>query len=797
MVKAQKTGSSGQEVCDCKQLLEEGGIPYEVVRPTGKSSTSNGGGNGEGAVTRKRGNHRRGGSHNDNENSRDEPEREKQSHRQLLKASGVAHVHPAKDPGTMLGPAATNAAWPAARYRPLWFKALQHAQTHGHTHLVVLLSSTLVPSAVVSQLAAAAQNTGGGVMPTFDAGAFPLHPGRGALSEQSDDEAKSLQVWVGAHPAEARATAMAAGDDTDHLRAFMHHPLNYQRAASAIGAAQKAASAVAAPSEGDHHSHSHSHHGHKHQTSALFGQPRRIEDPSESGNAEGNKQNSGSHGSSSSSTPSAHFCTHAQFMTLAAAMPVEAWALLESRPGELWLDDCAVLYRALHAPPSSQAKHAAAAAAAAAAAMASASNDPIGGGGSSLGGLGGLWVHHGAYLVARPPYRAVSLLLQRGFGTALGLTSGKDQGNGGATPEASSILQPMPRRSDTLVAITCAGVWPRTFSALLSLEATSAYHEGGHRGNGGSRRRRLSVHEDGSSDQSTGNAAFDLMLAVTPRGDDASAEAVGSAGIPSITQEVVKEGESQGTKGLTDLWNSVVKHCLQEGYVHCFIVNNDVLIGSGTVSVMVSALESRSADLVLPLTRRGAGTGDLEQYGGSGNSDAFVDSPLSFQRLQLGLLPKHLSHHSSVAGGHKQNNERRTTALNDSAIKQRQRRRQLRNSKIQDDAQHEKAHFAARPAKGWMAFFFGMNAAWARASLLNDNSGRLWNDTRWKNYAQEKNLPPTTRIVAARQAFAYHFRGGTLDSASCKNGWLDCAVWQVNHRPDMASEWFKPNEHGL
>ena len=90
-----------------------------------------------------------------------------------------------------------------------------------------------------------------------------------------------------------------------------------------------------------------------------------------------------------------------------------------------------------------------------------------------------------------------------------------------------------------------------------------------------------------------------------------------------------------------------------------------------------------------------------------------------------------------------------------------------------------------------------MNAAWARASLLPDNSGRLWNDTRWKNYAQEKNLPLTTRIVAARQAFAFHFRGGTLDSASCKNGWLDCAVWQVNHRPDMASEWFKPDEHGL
>ena len=70
-------------------------------------------------------------------------------------------------------------------------------------------------------------------------------------------------------------------------------------------------------------------------------------------------------------------------------------------------------------------------------------------------------------------------------------------------------------------------------------------------------------------------------------------------------------------------------------------------------------------------------------------------------------------------------------------------------------------------------------------------------DTRWKNYAQEKNIPEATRIVAARNAYVFHFRGGTLDSANCKNGWLDCATWQVDHRPDMASEWFSPEAMGL
>jgi hypothetical protein len=472
-------------------------------------------------------------------------------------------------------------------------------------------------------------------------------------------------------------------------------------------------------------------------------------------------------------------------------MPVETWALLETRPGEVWLDDCATVHRALHTPPSQHAKHAAAAAAAAEGAAANVGHGASGthgstgdGGSNRLGGLGGLWVHHGAYLFARPPYRAVSLLLQRGHGAALGPGDAKPGGGTVALPP------PSPRRSDTLVAVTCAGVWPRTLSALLSLEAAGAHAAR----TGGSGRRLLGGRSDPSGREGgDGERAFDLMLAVTPRGEDASAAAAAAAGIPALVQAVVTEGVSHGTKGLTDLWNTVVKHCLKEGYKHCFIANNDILVGSATVSVLVSALESGFADLVLPLTRRGAGTGDLEQYGDDSTALArndFLDSPLSWQRLQLGLLPKRQSNHVAAAQG--ATSETHTATLRGGH----RRRRRLKGSKLHDGI-IDKANLVARPAKGWMAFFFGMNAAWARASLLPDGSGRLWNDTRWKNYAQEKNLPSTTRIVAARQAYAHHFRGGTLDSASCKNGWLDCAVWQVHHRPDMASEWFKPNEQGL
>ena len=90
----------------------------------------------------------------------------------------------------------------------------------------------------------------------------------------------------------------------------------------------------------------------------------------------------------------------------------------------------------------------------------------------------------------------------------------------------------------------------------------------------------------------------------------------------------------------------------------------------------------------------------------------------------------------------------------------------------------------------------------ANENLLPDGSGRLWNDTRWKNYGQEKHLNDfartrPARVVGLRHAYVYHYRGGTLDSRNCKNGWLDCATWQTNHRPDMASKWWTPEKNGV
>ena len=86
---------------------------------------------------------------------------------------------------------------------------------------------------------------------------------------------------------------------------------------------------------------------------------------------------------------------------------------------------------------------------------------------------------------------------------------------------------------------------------------------------------------------------------------------------------------------------------------------------------------------------------------------------------------------------------------------------------------------------GWTAFFFLVDAAWARARLLE--GGRLWNDTRWKNFGQEAELSKRTRtkVEYAPDAYVFHFRGGTLGAKACQNGHKDCATWQKNHRPDV------------
>ena len=107
--------------------------------------------------------------------------------------------------------------------------------------------------------------------------------------------------------------------------------------------------------------------------------------------------------------------------------------------------------------------------------------------------------------------------------------------------------------SQTLVVATCAGVWHRTLSLILSLEAS---------------------HKDD----------FDFMLAVTPRGKDQSDEFARAAGIATIVQPKAV--------GLTDLWNQVVKLGISEGRKYIFIINNDVLVGDGSVGDSCSCLSA-------------------------------------------------------------------------------------------------------------------------------------------------------------------------------------------------------------
>ena len=129
-------------------------------------------------------------------------------------------------------------------------------------------------------------------------------------------------------------------------------------------------------------------------------------------------------------------------------------------------------------------------------------------------------------------------------------------------------------------------------------------------------------------------------------------------------------------------------------------------------------------------------------------------------------------------------------------------------------------------------YFFGMETKWVKKWSYAD--GRLWNDTRWKNFGQEAELKlranirriqyrrpsgiclldasicyglqedgtgsPTLQKSAAtalvrprsgrhrryvEDGYVYHFRGGTLTAMECQNGHRDCALWQIGHRPDV------------
>ena len=54
---------------------------------------------------------------------------------------------------------------------------------------------------------------------------------------------------------------------------------------------------------------------------------------------------------------------------------------------------------------------------------------------------------------------------------------------------------------------------------------------------------------------------------------------------------------------LTNPNHKVIAHGLAHGYEYIFVINNDVLIGDGTVGSLVSMLAEPDASLVLPTTR--------------------------------------------------------------------------------------------------------------------------------------------------------------------------------------------------
>ena len=59
----------------------------------------------------------------------------------------------------------------------------------------------------------------------------------------------------------------------------------------------------------------------------------------------------------------------------------------------------------------------------------------------------------------------------------------------------------------------------------------------------------------------------------------------------------------------------------------------------------------------------------------------------------------------------------------------------------------------------------------------------LWNASEHMNFGQEADLKERTKLPTLLHTgvFVHHYRGQTL--GLCKNGQVDCATWQVGHKP--------------
>ena len=86
-------------------------------------------------------------------------------------------------------------------------------------------------------------------------------------------------------------------------------------------------------------------------------------------------------------------------------------------------------------------------------------------------------------------------------------------------------------------------------------------------------------------------------------------------------------------------------------------------------------------------------------------------------------------------------------------------------------------------------FFIGFHWGATRASFkkgeLRDAGGAraLWNASEHMNFGQEADLKERTKLPTLLHTgvFVHHYRGQTL--GLCKNGQVDCATWQVGHKP--------------